>query len=330
MSNEIVKFDIEKDIELALAYADKSLAENTKKSYHSQWEIFKLWCLMRGVSSMPATPETCGAFFSAMAKDEKKRSTIERFKYVISKAHSVASERVGNESISNPVKSVFVKETLAGIWREIGSEQDRVDPLSEEAAKKIADLFKTNCQADLRNRVIILVGWLSASRRSELVNIERKNIKITEEGVLIKIARSKTDKEGKGVIKAIRKRDDDYCAVRAIVDWLVFAPESKWLLCHVDDGVMKGTAKPGQQLSDKMIARMISKWCDEIGESGRFAGHSLRAGFVTAAVKAGKSDRSIMRVTGHKTHQMIDVYARIANPFEENASDGLLSEKSKD
>lgn len=320
MAGEIVKIDIDREIELAMAYAENSLAENTKISYQSQWNIFKDWCAVRGVSYVPADPKTCAAFFSYMAEDGKKRSTIERFKYVISKAHKVT----GNED-KNPISSEFVKETLAGIWRKIGSEQDRVDPISEEAAKKIADMFLGKSIVHLRNRMIILVGWLSASRRSELVGMLRKNIKFTEDGVLIKIERSKTDKEGKGIVKAIRRRGDDYCAVKAIADWLILSPESKYLLCHVDDGVLKGTAKPGQQMSDKMIARLVAKWCEEVGEIGRFAGHSLRSGFVTAAVRAGRSDRSIMRVTGHKTHEMIDVYTRIANPFEENASDGLLS-----
>lgn len=51
-----------------------------------------------------------------------------------------------------------------------------------------------------------------------------------------------------------------------------------------------------------------------------FAGHSLRAGFVTSAVRAGKPERRIMRQTGHKTVEMVLKYARQANVFSDNAA----------
>jgi hypothetical protein len=56
----------------------------------------------------------------------------------------------------------------------------------------------------------------------------------------------------------------------------------------------------------------------------RYSGHSLRAGFVTSAAKAGKSEASIMRTTRHRSSSMLRRYVRLATVFEDNASDGLL------
>ena len=54
-------------------------------------------------------------------------------------------------------------------------------------------------------------------------------------------------------------------------------------------------------------------------DPARLGGHSLRAGFVTAAVTAGADAPAIMRQTGHRTPAMIEVYTRHHAPLEANA-----------
>jgi integrase len=53
---------------------------------------------------------------------------------------------------------------------------------------------------------------------------------------------------------------------------------------------------------------------------GSFAGHSLRAGFVTSAARVGEPERWIMRTTGHKSVEMVLRYVRQANVFSDNAA----------
>jgi hypothetical protein len=55
-----------------------------------------------------------------------------------------------------------------------------------------------------------------------------------------------------------------------------------------------------------------------------FAGHSLRAVLVTSAGIAGRSDRSIMNTTGHRSIAMVQRYVRDASLFRDNAASGLL------
>jgi len=54
-----------------------------------------------------------------------------------------------------------------------------------------------------------------------------------------------------------------------------------------------------------------------------FAGHSLRAGLATSAAIAGKSERSIMSQTGHRSTTILRRYIRDGNLFRENAAEGL-------
>jgi len=51
----------------------------------------------------------------------------------------------------------------------------------------------------------------------------------------------------------------------------------------------------------------------------KLGGHSLRAGFVTEAFRAGADAHAIMRQTGHRSPVMLEVYAREHAPLVGNA-----------
>jgi integrase len=81
----------------------------------------------------------------------------------------------------------------------------------------------------------------------------------------------------------------------------------------------------GERLHDRAVARVVKRSVRRIGLApGGFAGHSLRAGLATAAARAGKSERSIMAQTGHRSVQMVRKYIREGSLFIENAAAGLL------
>jgi len=65
---------------------------------------------------------------------------------------------------------------------------------------------------------------------------------------------------------------------------------------------------------------VVKRCAGRVGMSaGSFAGHTLRAGFVTSAARAGEPERRIMRQTGHKSIEMVLRYIRRANVFSDNA-----------
>jgi integrase len=60
-------------------------------------------------------------------------------------------------------------------------------------------------------------------------------------------------------------------------------------------------------------------------DPARFSGHSLRAGFVTSAARAGHGELLIADQTRHKNVNIVRGYVREANAFRKNAGKGLLS-----
>lgn len=57
-------------------------------------------------------------------------------------------------------------------------------------------------------------------------------------------------------------------------------------------------------------------------DAAQFAGHSLRAGFVTSAVRAGKSIPKVMEQTGHRGANTVMAYVREADRWRDPASGG--------
>jgi integrase len=173
----------------------------------------------------------------------------------------------------------------------------------------------------IRDKALLLVGFAGALRRSELVALTVADLDFTPEGLVVALRRSKTDQEGKGRKIGIPPGRARTCPVRALQDWLEAA--------GIGEGaVFRGVNRHGQvadkPLTGRSVARIIQRAAERAGlDSTRFAGHSLRAGLVTTAAKAGKPTHSIMAQTGHKSVGMVQKYIREAKLFEENAAAGI-------
>jgi integrase len=71
------------------------------------------------------------------------------------------------------------------------------------------------------------------------------------------------------------------------------------------------------------IREIIRRRAEEAGyttaQIDRLGGHSLRAGFVTEAFRQGADAHAIMRQTGHRSHAVLETYAREHAPLVGNA-----------
>ena len=108
-----------------------------------------------------------------------------------------------------------------------------------------------------------------------------------------------------------------YCPVSNLKKWLNL---SKIKSGPVFRRFAKGSSLTKNRLTDQSVALMIKNYLNLAGiENSNYSGHSLRAGFATAAADSGADERSIMLMTGHKTTQMVRRYIREANLFKNNA-----------
>ena len=140
--------------------------------------------------------------------------------------------------------------------------------------------------------------------------------------MLLTLRRSKSDQEGEGRQVAIpHGAHEETCPVRALQLWLEAAA--------ITDGpifrpIRKGGALRPTRLTGHAVAIAVKNYAKAAGLSAdTLSGHSLRAGFVTSAARAGEPERRIMRQTGHKSIEMVLRYVRQANAFSDNAFHAL-------
>jgi integrase len=266
------------------------------------------------LSFLPATSETIALYLSSQAA-RLRPSTLEHHLSAIAKAHKAA----GYES---PVaNTILIAETLKGIKRTHGTAHKQKAPILTEDLRMILRLIPDNLQGT-RDRAILLVGFAGAFRRSELIALDVSDLKFQAEGLLMTLHRSKTDQEGVGRLIAIPYGAHAHtCAVGALGTWLQAA--------NIDGGpvfrpIRKGGRLCSTRLTGHAVASVVKRYAAMAGlPADLFSGHSLRAGFVTSAARAGEPERRIMRQTGRKSIEMVLRYVRQANAFSDNAVNSL-------
>jgi len=174
----------------------------------------------------------------------------------------------------------------------------------------------------IRDRALILVGFAGAFRRSELVALDYDDVAFVKEGLTLMLRRSKTDQVGEGRKIAIPFARSHACPVKALTSWLDHAGINSGPLFR---NVKKGGDIGLGALSPQSVAAIVKEYAAKAGlDADRYSGHSLRAGLITSAAKAGVSSWKIREQTGHKSDVMLQRYIRDAKIFEANAAGSVL------
>ncbi|MEB0001660.1 site-specific integrase [Cryobacterium sp. 10S3] len=245
--------------------------------------------------------------------------------------------------------------TIAGIRRERARPIDRRAPLLlNELRRTLVGIDRKSWPQGVigqRDSALLLIGFGGAFRRSELASLELRDLRIhPEDGLYIGLRRSKTDQRGNGISKAIPFGTSTLtCAACAYIRWLrMLAAAERGLTDRKNElnvvsleghicrdelptiaiavnqpffrPVMKNGAIKERHITGNVVYDVVKRRVGVAGYDPRLYGaHSLRAGFVTEAFRAGATHHEIMRQTGHRDPATAEIYSREASPLENNA-----------
>jgi integrase len=302
----------------AASLAEDALAASTQKAYRSDWQRWVKWCRAHGFDPLgPSGP--LALYIAHLVEQGKKIPTIDRALSAISLAYRLADK-------PNPRADPAVSAVYRGARRRIGIAPEQMTAiLPTQLVRMVEGLPKTphDQLRSTRNRAALVLGFCGGFRRSELLALQVEDIAEVPEGLRIFIRKSKTDQEGKGRYIGLPYASVyAVCPVRAYKDWLAVS--------GVTGGpVFRTISQDGMQVLDRALcarqfADVVKSSAQRVGLIGKYAGHSLRAGLVTAAVQARKNPKSIMAQTGHKTLDILMRYVREQGLFDDNAAAGLL------
>ncbi len=315
---ELATTDTTNDLELSQSvqkYVGQSMSENTLRAYQSDWNHFEAFCTEKGFEARPALPNTVAAYISHLADSDYRASTIQR------RLTSIRVVHRGN-GFDDPTDSELVEKTWKGIRRDenVSVGKDGREPLLTSHIHRIVESIDTDTDKGLRDRALILIGYATGMRRSELSALDRDDLDFRAEGVLIHIRQSKTDQTGEGREVSVTY-GGEFCPVQALRAYIdetgiesgaIFRTTGRW--GNLRDNRMSGTS----------VGRTVKDRADEAGlDATNIGAHSLRAGHVTQRKVAGESNDAIMEQTGHKSETTMRQYDRAAKRFRHDVSSSL-------
>tara|TARA_B100000925_G_C21945269_1_gene446460 strand:+ start:60 stop:1124 length:1065 start_codon:yes stop_codon:yes gene_type:complete len=330
---------------------EKSKAKNTKDKYQGDWLKFIDYCknkhscspldvddlesayaltcnyldwlhedpeakILKGTSNIPGREKINNNPYSSSSY---KSSTIQRILASITYKYRVNGFQFDR-------KNNNIADTIGAIVRD---QKNNKSGQAKELLRKDIELIidtipeKSDDYKNIRDKALILVGYFSFCRRSELLGMKYEHLTFDNDGIQILIPFSKTDQKGEGRVILLQKRDDSpkYCPVRALNEWLEISMiNSGPLFYRIDksNSIIKYELNQNNKkvsLTDTSFVLILKKRAQNAGlnDCHKISGHSLRIGSITQARINGVPTHEIMKMSGHKTEQMINRYTKITD-----------------
>ncbi len=325
-----------------------SHAPGTRRKYAEDFEQFAGWCRRHGLSPLPAEPGLLALYIHALAEPDPSNpprvrcsphgprgpepgqapmhpSSITRVIAAIRYAHT-------QQGVASPTAHPLVQEALRAARRTLGvAPRRRVQAAVVEVLRRLV-LGLDDSLRHRRDRALLTLGFAGAFRRAALVSLDLADVVRVPEGLEVTLRRDKTDQAGAGRTLTIAHGvNPATCPVRAVLAWvdaltalgLTEGPLFRFIDRH-------GKVRPAHhrsttdRLNPQSVALVVQRRARAVGlDATQFAGHSLRAGFVTSATRAGKAIPKIMEQTGHRSANTVMAYVREADRWRDPASGNL-------
>lgn len=329
-------------VDRAAYYGKSTLADRTRKAYAIEYEHFRVWAERMVLPSMPPDVPTVAMYLAALADGHvevrwvdtagRQRSSKMAYKYSsIQKSYQGIVHHIRLGGHDWPMAIPAITQVMHGIKYRKGDTRKRVAPLEIADLRKVLGVMHERRFEDLtiiRDRAILSLGFFTAMRQGEIVALKVDDLEFTPTGLIVTIRRSKTDQFAQGDTVGIHpQKDPRVCPIVLLKRYLEVSGRKPGLplFSRIDS---RSDCMGNKPLIPDVIANIVKQYTEKAGlDYERFAGHSLRAGFVTTAAAKGVTLHNIMRQTRHKSERVAMTYIRPATVFRNNPTAGLGDEE---
>lgn len=291
-------------------------AESTRTVYDWGWSQWERWCHARGATALPAEPALICAYLTERAVDGLSVGSIDLACSAIAYQHR-------RRGLDDPILTEGVGQVRRGLRRIIGTAPRRqARPLGTDDIRRIVEHIDRSTVLRARDAALILLGYASAMRRSELAALTLDDVEFQPGGVLLTIRRSKTDQYADGqVVAVVHGQQVATDPIAALDTWLRHrGAEPGRLFTSLRSGSVTGEPISGEAIS--IVLRKRARAAGLAAE--RITAHSLRAGHATSAAVAGVALDRIAAQTRHKRlSTLIERYIRPAQAMDYTSSRDL-------
>ncbi|QWE10891.1 site-specific integrase [Polynucleobacter sp. es-EL-1] len=280
--NRAIKLLQETIIKIEGAYAPSTI-----RAYRADFNDFIQYCVDRNANALPSHPNSIVQYISNLTASGRSSASIRRALCGLSAIHKL-------NRFDDPTKDPDVALEMRRMHRKLGRSSNQASGINTDVLEKFLIATDDSIRG-IRDRALLLVAYDTLCRRSELVSLRVKDIKINvkngNETSSILLRKSKTDQDSKGKWLHLGQR-----AHLALMDWIKELPKAQEYLMV---GIDRGGSICGSGLNSGQINRIYKKIArnaglDESSVKG-ISGHSMRVGAAQDLLNSGASMPIIMQ-----------------------------------
>lgn len=326
----------------------RAVPVNTERAYASDWRQFERWCHTMGCQALPADEETLCNYLTHLSLDRRVRrrkkgslagQNVEGFSFQatsIERKLTAIVQRHRTRGHLSP-RTPVVTEQMRAIWRDRESVPKGSAPLlgthvlaMSACMQEAIEAGGARAEIAIRDRAALLIGWHCAMRRSEVAGLKLNSIEFLPEGMTVHIGRSKTDQQGRGRTLWLTrvKKHPAACPIAALERWLKLRGEDKGALFWY---ARRSEISSGEPMPAWQMVTIIDRWVriakiEPESKGTEFTPHSLRAGFITHAIRQDRPVKETMEHSGHLSVETFMDYVRTATGFSRTVQSGILED----
>ena len=277
-------------IDELFAKFEGAFAENTIRGYRHDFDQFAKWCAIESIHPLPAPSISIAAHIDALSETHKAASIRRRIN-ALSTIY-----RLGR--MKDTTKDPDVILALKRMHRKLGRAQKQAKPLTKLYLDKMIEA-QDDSPRGLRNKILLLMGYETMRRRSELVGFEFEDVTSLLNGKpALRLRFSKADQYGEGRLIGISKDLEGL-----IAKWRNLVGSEGKILRSVDRH-----GNIGEKLEPSAVSYILRQVQANITLPGnkkprQWTGHSFRVGAAVDLVESGYTIEQVMRRGDWKSAQ---------------------------
>ena len=262
-------------------------APSTIRAYRADFKDFIHFCHDRNANALPAQPNLIVQYICNLTGGGRSSASIRRALCGLSSIHKL-------NRFDDPTKDPDVALEMRRMHRKLGRSSSQAGSINAGTLNKLL-LATDDSIRGIRDRALLLVAYDTLCRRSELVSLQVKDVKINIKNGIetssILLRKSKTDQDSSGKWLHLSSR-----AHLALVEWMKELPEGQEYLMV---GIDRGAKISRRSLNSGQVNRIYKRIARDAGLDElvieRISGHSMRVGAAQDLLNSGASMPIIMQ-----------------------------------
>ena len=262
-------------------------APATIRAYRADFNDFIHFCHDRDANALPAQPILIVQYICKLTVSGRSSASIRRALCGLSAIHKL-------NCFEDPTKDPDVALEMRRMHRKLGRSSIQAGSINAGTLDKLL-LATDDSIRGIRDRALLLVAYDTLCRRSELVSLQVKDVKINIKSGIetssILLRKSKTDQDSIGKWLHLSSR-----AHLALVEWIKELPKGQEYLMV---GIERGGRISRSSLGSGQVNRIYKRIAKNAGFDElvieRISGHSMRVGAAQDLLNSGASMPIIMQ-----------------------------------